>query len=130
MRMVKYCAAALTALLVTGCGDPRTSYEREADAAAAAAIAQSQPSPAELAATEAERAAEVARWERINAIRRADPALNWLNIGITTDKFSESLSSEVYKTFKECAKSSWMEDNECIPIPALPDSYWAAGEVG
>lgn len=122
--MRRYYLASLAALLVAGCGDPRTSYEREAEAAVVAS-ATAQPTP--TGPTEAE-LAEIARGRRIEAIRHADSALNWINIGVTTGKFSESLGSSVHKTFDECIKSSWMEDNECVPIPALPDSYWNAGE--
>lgn len=46
--------------------------------------------------------AEAARWEKIENARHADPKLNWLWTGITTGKFSESISSRVYKTYDEC----------------------------
>lgn len=69
---------------------------------------------------------EVVRERQIEATRQKDPALNWVNIGITTGKFSESLGSSVHQTYDECINRSAMEDNECFPIPALPKSYWDA----
>lgn len=65
-------------------------------------------------------------YERILEIRSKDPNLNWINIGITTGKFSESISSSVFKTYEECVNAGYMEDHTCSPITALPKSYWDA----
>ncbi len=73
--------------------------------------------------------ADIALQHKIDAIRQADPTLNWVTIGISTGKFSEDMNSGVYRTYEECLKGSWMADNECIPIPALPDSYWNAEQA-
>ncbi len=80
---------------------------------------------AEIAA-EAEAEAQLARERKIEEIRQRDPNVNWVNIGITTGKFSESLRTSTHKTYDECVAHSYMEDNDCFPIAALPESYWNA----
>lgn len=75
---------------------------------------------------QAEINAAIERERQIASVRQNDRSLNWVNIGISTGKFSESLHSSVHRTYEECVASSFMEDNECFPIPALPDSYWNA----
>lgn len=69
---------------------------------------------------------EEAEQSRINSIRQADPNLNWVRIGISTGKFSESMNSGVHRTYSECVERANMSSNECIPIRSLPDSYWNA----
>lgn len=64
--------------------------------------------------------------KQVESQRQSDPALNWVNIGIATGKFSESIHSSVHRTHADCAAASYMEDNTCFPIRALPDSYWNA----
>jgi predicted small lipoprotein YifL len=81
-----------------------------------------QESPAARQAAEAERLRE----SQIQAARQSDPALNWVSIGISTGKFSESIASSVYKTHEECVQHSYLSDNTCFPIAALPSSYWDA----
>jgi hypothetical protein len=87
--------------------------------------AEEQGIPVEAAQKELD--AEIAREGRIQAIRQNDAAINWMKIGISTGKFSESISTSVHKTYSECVENSWSEDNECVPIPALPNSYWDTG---
>lgn len=65
----------------------------------------------------------------IDEARKKNTDVNWMHIGISTGKFSESLSAMVYQTHNECIAASFMEDNECVPVPALPDSYWNAKPV-
>lgn len=73
--------------------------------------------------------AVAAREARINAARQQDPALDWARFSITTSKYSEWTSSGVYKTHAECVAAADKTSNECIPIPALPQSYWDAENV-
>lgn len=65
---------------------------------------------------------------QIDAVRHADKSLNWTRIGISTGKFDESIYGDVYKTHAECVEMSNSEANVCLPIQALPDSYWNAGQ--
>jgi hypothetical protein len=71
----------------------------------------------------------VVRQQKTDAIRQADPALNWVGIGISTGKFSESMASWTFRTYDECVKYPRGEASECIPIPALPKSYWDAENI-
>jgi hypothetical protein len=67
-----------------------------------------------------------ARAARVEAVRQEDPTLNWVSIGISTGKVSESLTTRVHRTYKDCAAFSPESDNQCVPINALPQSYWDA----
>ncbi len=121
---------AAVALLV-GCSQPPPDYdnflsEAHGNAATPAAAPLTAEEQAAATAAQAELNAEIVRERQIEEIRRRDPAVNWVNIGISTGKFSESIGSTVHQTHEECIRRSAMEDNECFPIPALPDSYWKA----
>lgn len=69
---------------------------------------------------------EVEKQAAIDAARQSDPNLNWVRVGISTGKFSESISTTVHKTYAECLESAWSEANDCVPTSKLPDSYWNA----
>jgi hypothetical protein len=131
--LMKYTIVSVIALLIVGCGDSRTNYERKTEIAASATASAAEHAAQQAATTEqakldTERAAQIAAEQQIAAIRQADPSLDWINIGISTGKYSESLHTSVHKTYEECMKSSWMADNGCVPIAALPESYWDAAD--
>lgn len=108
----------IAGLLLAGCHEPRPADYY---------VAEPAPAPAEISSQQKQaQQAEAERQRRIDAARQSDPALNWVRIGITTGKFSESISSTVHKTYAECVASGWSEANTCHPIAALPKSYWDA----
>lgn len=50
--------------------------------------------------------------------------VNWMLIGISTGKYSEQITTAVFKTLQECEQAANEEANACTPIAALPASYW------
>jgi hypothetical protein len=86
------------------------------------------PTPSDFPTDEELKATEIAEQheKEIEDHIRKDRNLNWIRIGISTGKFSESISHSVYKTWTECQDSQLSEANTCIPVNALPASYWKA----
>lgn len=138
-------AVASMCLALAACGQPESGAgsARSDDTGTAAEQAAN---PAAIAAAKAETArmeaaarakaeagerierARAQRLARIEEIRRKDPALNWVNVGISTGKFSESINTTVYRTYDECERDPFMETSSCFPIARLPESYWKAEE--
>jgi len=122
MRKSIPCFLLLTFTTASGCDNqdplPRQQWEDQ--------VSQTEITPQITQEEQAKIDAEVARWEKIERARHSDPKLNWLQIGISTGKFSETISSRVFKTYDECEASSLLEDWTCAPIAALPKSYWDA----
>jgi len=131
---------ATACLVLSACGRPEpepgsTSGSNGNDWTRAIATPTS-ATPAEDAAAmerraeaEAAERAEMERLFRIEETRRADPALNWVNVGISTGKFSESIDTSIHRTHDECMAVLREEDSSCFPIARLPDSYWEAEVV-
>ena len=94
---------AVTSLMLTACNVQEIKVD-------------SPPTPEQKAAIERE--------NQITAARRSNPEVNWVLVGISTGKYDEHISSEVYKTFEECQKGAVEESSTCVPVPALPQSYW------
>lgn len=94
----------------------------------AGCIGQPQPiSPQEQALIEQEEQQarqEAERAEQEEQRRQTVKGLNWILIGISTGKYSESLTTNVFKTYKECSEAAQDEANSCVPIAALPKEYW------
>lgn len=110
--------------------EPSAVTVMNAEAAKAVAVEQAERAKLEAAERVEQLRQERIRQERfarIEGIRRKDPALNWVSVGISTGKFSESIDTTVHRTYAECAEASSMESNSCFPIARLPDSYWNAG---
>lgn len=136
-RLGTLAVMASLCIALSGCGQPGSDRQGSDDGAVAtSAVEATDPAQAaaerQAARAEAERErvqrAETERLDRMAKVRQADPALNWINIGISTSKTSEDLHTGVHRTYAECVADASMEDNNCIPIAKLPDSYWKAGE--
>lgn len=115
------------AVALIGCGPPPQTYNPTPEQPSANTETPMTPEDhAEAIAAQVAIDEQAAREREIEAARHGDPALNWVNIGISTGKFSESMSTSVHRTYEECAAHGGEEDHECIPISALPSSYWNA----
>lgn len=119
MKM-SYVAMTLTVLLVS-CSP--ASYDTNYDT-----VYQPAPPPPapEEAAQKAEQEAMNVEARRVATVRAADPALDWVSVGISTGKFSESIDGMTFDTQDECVRWIVKSDHICFPIPALPQSYWDA----
>lgn len=53
---------------------------------------------------------------RQEKLLREDPLLDWVNIGISTGKYTESISSSVHDTYAECEAYRIKEKHTCFPI--------------
>ena len=82
-----------------------------------------EPTVQEQLQQEAERRVQ-AEQQRIQSLREKNPEVNWMMISITAGKYSEDIEAEVYRTYDECRQIQPWEDTECVPIAALPESYW------
>jgi len=137
-RKVMALAALLAAVTPLGGCQERTYTSREPDHAlptksdadiAIEEYASENGMTAEAAKIEIQKQQEIqAAQSKIDAVRHADKSLNWMRIGISTGKFSESINGQVYKTNVECVAMSLSEANVCLPIRALPESYWNAAK--
>jgi hypothetical protein len=127
MTKSTYVAVALASALI-GCGQPDSGPGAAPDTLYNTTEPATAEEQAAANAAQAELNAQIARERQIEEVRQRDSALNWVNIGISTGKFSESLGTSVHRTYEECIAHSVREANECFPIAALPGSYWAASE--
>lgn len=120
---------SIAAIAVAGCSEPIEAPDDAPESPYETVVrmtAEEQGISPEAAKVEID--AEMEREREIESIRQSDPALNWVNVGISTFKHSNSLNTSVHRTYEECVNHSHMKANSCFPISALPDSYWSAGE--
>lgn len=124
---------AITVLLLsaTSCGSPDNERSFWHPTAKVAEVEIEAPvmTQAEIEAENAEYEKARQKADRVAQIRQKNTELNWVWIGLTTGKFSESMDTIVFKTYDQCSAYTPMSENECIPIRALPQSYWDAEKV-